>query len=111
MAHTQARGLRQNMTDAERRLWSVLRSRKLDGWKFRRQHPVGPYVLDFACLECKLLIEADGGQHADSVADLRRTAWLEKRGWTILRFWNNEILNNIEGVAEIISREMAACRK
>ena len=85
------------MTDAERRLWSVLRGRQL-GWKFRRQYPLGPYILDFACFDTKAAIEVDGGQHAASPSDERRTAWLEAQGWRVLRFWNNEVLENTEGV-------------
>jgi very-short-patch-repair endonuclease len=86
------------MTDAERRLWSLLRDRQMDDHKFHRQHPLGPYVLDFACIERKLVVEVDGGQHADSEHDRRRTAWLEAQGWRVIRFWNNEVLSNIEGV-------------
>ncbi|MBI5120438.1 MAG: endonuclease domain-containing protein [Rhodospirillales bacterium] len=97
-----ARGLRQSMTDAERRLWSLLRGRNLGGFKFRRQHPCGPYVLDFACVERTLAVEADGGQHAQNEADGRRTKWLESQGWQVVRFWNNDILANTEGVAAVI---------
>jgi len=97
-----ARALRQSATDAERNLWQLLRTRALSGAKFRRQHPIGPYIADFACIQAKLIIEADGGQHADSAADKHRTAWLESQGWRISRFWNNDILKNPEGViAEI----------
>ena len=91
------------MTDAERRLWSVLRARQLNGWKFRRQYPLGPYVLDFACFDAKVAVEVDGGQHATSNNDAERTAWLEGEGWRVLRFWNNEVLENIEGVLGRIS--------
>lgn len=94
------------MTDAERRLWSALCDRRIAGHKFRRQHPVGPYILDFACVELRLAIEADGGQHADSVRDARRTAWLAGEGWRVLRFWNNDILGNIEGVAARIQEAL-----
>ena len=97
-----ARSLRLNSTDAERRLWSALRSRRLQRYKFRRQVPVGPYIVDFACTRCLLIVEADGSQHAGSEYDIRRTAWLKVRGWHVLRFWDNEILTNIEGVAEAI---------
>jgi very-short-patch-repair endonuclease len=90
------------MTDAERRLWSVLRDRRLEGYKFRRQYPCGPFILDFACFEHRLAIEADGSQHADSGRDARRTMWLENQGWRVIRFWNNDILMNIEGVADAI---------
>lgn len=111
MPSTKARYLRKNMTDAERRLWTMLRARTLDGWKFRRQHPVGPYVLDFACLECQIVIEADGGQHADNAADLKRTAWLQEQGWTVLRYWNNDILSNASGVVEAISHTLAKFKR
>ena len=90
------------MTDAERRLWAALRGRRLQGYKFRRQRPVGPFIVDFACIEHRLVVEADGGQHADNQYDADRTAWLEKRGWRVLRFWNNEILANPEGVQEAV---------
>ena len=102
MPSQQARALRVSMTDAERRLWACLRGRRLVGYKFRRQHPLGRYILDFACIEHRLAIEADGGQHSESAADERRTAWLERQGWRVLRFWNNEILANSEGVQEMI---------
>jgi len=95
------------MTDAERRLWAALRGRRLQGYKFRRQHPLGPFVLDFVCIEHRLVIEADGGQHADNEADLRRTRWLESRGWRVIRFWNNEILKNTEGIVESILRALS----
>src|SRR5665213_3352596 len=103
MPSPRARELRQTMTDAERRLWSVLRDRRLLGYKFRRQRPIGPFIVDFACIERRLVIEADGGQHADNEADARRTAWLERHGWRVVRFWNNDILLNAEGVAETIN--------
>ena len=90
--------LRTNMTDAERRLWAALRGRRLRGFKFRRQHRLGPFIADFVCVEHRLVIEADGGQHAESTGDARRTAWLEARGWRVLRFWNNDVLGNIDGV-------------
>jgi len=92
------------MTDAERRLWSALRSRRLRGFKFRRQYPIGPYIADFACVAHKLVVEADGGQHAESDGDALRTAWLEKRGWRVVRFWNNDILSNTQGVLETVLR-------
>jgi very-short-patch-repair endonuclease len=94
--------LRQNATDAERRLWAMLRDRRLAGYKFRRQHPIGPYIVDFANTKYHLIIEADGGQHNESTADLRRTAWLQKQGWRVIRFWNNDILANTEGVLNIV---------
>jgi very-short-patch-repair endonuclease len=93
-----AHELRQNATDAERRLWATLRDRRLQGHKFRRQHPIGRFIVDFACTKRRLVIEADGGQHNESTADVRRTAWLESQGWRVIRFWNNDILANTEGV-------------
>ena len=103
MAAPHARELRINATDAERRLWSKLRLRQLEGARFRRQHPIGPYIVDFICLEQKLVIELDGGQHADAVEyDEARTAWLAASGYHVLRFWNNEVLRNIAGVLEAI---------
>jgi very-short-patch-repair endonuclease len=92
--------LRRHMTDAERLLWSRLRARRL-GWKFRTQHSIGPFVADFVCLKRKLIVEADGGQHNEK-ADRARTAFLKKRGFRILRFWNHDILQNIDGVLETI---------
>ncbi len=106
MAERKARQLRIDMTDAERRLWSALRGRRLKGYKFRPQHPLGPFIVDFACLEHRLVVEADGGQHADSDDDRRRTAWLERRGWRVVRFWNNDILANPEGVQDVVLREL-----
>ena len=102
MANRKARQLRTDMTDAERRLWSVLRARRLEGYKFWRQHPLGSFILDFACVEHRLVVEADGGQHADSAYDRRRTVWLESHGWRVIRFWNNDILTNPDGAAETI---------
>ncbi|MEO6365257.1 MAG: endonuclease domain-containing protein [Luteimonas sp.] len=97
-----ARHLRKNMTGAEQILWRVLRSRALTGFKFRRQHPVGPYIVDFACLQASLVIEVDGGQHCDSTSDARRDQYLRSRKFDVLRFWNNEVLDNIEGVCDVI---------
>jgi very-short-patch-repair endonuclease len=94
--------LRRNTTDAERRLWAALRDRRLAGYKFRRQHPIGPFIVDFACTRHGLIVEADGGQHQEDPCDARRTAWLESRGWRVLRFWNNDILANTEGVVSTI---------
>jgi len=98
-----ARALRSNLTNAEKFLWQRLRLRQLDGRKFRRQRPVGPYIVDFVCLEVKLIIEVDGGQHSDNkVYDGKRDHWLKSQGYRVLRFWNNEVLSNIEGVMEIV---------
>src|SRR5579863_525367 len=98
MAATIARKLRANSTDAEMRLWSRLRRKQLDGFRFRRQQPLGNYVVDFFCPEAKLIVEVDGGQHAESASDDVRTRWLEARGDRIVRFWNNDVLANTEGV-------------
>jgi very-short-patch-repair endonuclease len=94
------------MTPAERRLWSVLRNRRL-GHKFLRQVPRGPYTLDFVCLERGLVIEVDGAQHADSVADSVRDAWLSSRGFRMLRFWNREVLKNLDGVRRAIEEALS----
>jgi very-short-patch-repair endonuclease len=91
--------LRQNQTDVEKKLWHVLKDRRLAGYKFRRQHPIPPYIADFVCIEKKLIVELDGGQHAENaVYDAQRDAALEAQGFFVLRFWNNEILENQEGV-------------
>jgi very-short-patch-repair endonuclease len=90
------------MTDAERRLWYYLRAHRFAGMKFRRQAVIGPYVVDFASLQKNLIVEVDGGQHADSESDRRRTRWLEDQGFRILRFWNNEVLGNTGSVLEAI---------
>ena len=88
------------MTDAEQALWHVLRSRQLEGFKFRRQHSIGRFVVDFVCLEQKLIVEVDGGQHAGQVeADAERTAYLQDKGFRVIRFWNNEVLTEMDGVA------------
>jgi very-short-patch-repair endonuclease len=102
-----AKGLRRDMTKAERRLWLVLRNAQLDGAKFRRQQPIGPFIADFVCQEVRLIVEADGGQHADNAGDLRRTAFLQSKGYRVLRFWNNDILENLEGVADSILAALA----
>ncbi|TWT23441.1 endonuclease domain-containing protein [Luteimonas marina] len=97
------RNLRNQPTDAEQRLWQYLRGRQLEGCKFRRQHPFGDYILDFACLDRKVVVEVDGGQHAANGAyDAERTKFLEKAGFKVLRFWNNEVFENTEGVVDVI---------
>jgi very-short-patch-repair endonuclease len=98
MPRDHAKVLRTNMTDAERRLWYHLRAHRFSGYKFKRQIPIGRYIVDFVCLAERLVIEVDGGQHADNQLDLRRTQWLEDQGFRVLRFWNNEVLNNTDGV-------------
>jgi very-short-patch-repair endonuclease len=106
MPNENARKLRRDATDAERRLWSALRDRRLNGYRFRRQYPIGPFIADFACTKERVIMEADGGQHSDSKTDSRRTAWLESQGWRVVRFRNNEILKNPEGVIDAILREL-----
>jgi very-short-patch-repair endonuclease len=108
MASETARRLRSNQTDAERRLWLLLRDRRLAGHKFRRQRPIGPYIADFASIGYRLIVEVDGGQHADSSTDARRTAWLERYGWRVIRIWNNDVLNNRDGVADQILRKLGS---
>ena len=98
-----ARRLRRNQTDAEKRLWFGLRARQLLGVKFRRQQPIGPFTVDFCSLEPKLVIEVDGGQHAESVADEQRSAFLRRSGYEVLRFWNNEVLSHLDEVVERIA--------
>jgi very-short-patch-repair endonuclease len=95
-----AASLRRLATDAERLLWSRLRARRL-GWKFRFQHTIGPFVGDFVCLKRKLVVEADGGQHNPEI-DRARTAYLRRRGFRVVRFWNHDILQNIDGVLQTI---------
>jgi very-short-patch-repair endonuclease len=93
--------LRSNMTIAERALWHVLRAGRT-GYKFRRQAPIGPYIVDFAALSHRLIIEVDGGQHAESAKDRERDAWLLKRGYRVMRFWNHEVLRQRETVLQSI---------
>ena len=102
-----ARQLRWNPTDAERLLWGKLRFWQLDGFKFRRQQPLGRYIVDFVCLEKRLVVEVDGGQHAeDANYDSDRDAWLREQGFVILRFWNNDVLKNIDAVMNVIVEKL-----
>ncbi len=104
----QARALRQASTTAEQLLWRHLRNRQLAGAKFRRQHPLGPYILDFVCLEQGLVVEIDGGQHADLQAqdyDQQRTVWLQQQGLRVLRFWNHEV---VQQTNEVLARVLQA---
>ena len=101
MSTSRARTLRQTATDAERLLWGAIRDRRLNGLKFRRQHSVGPYVADFICLDRMLIVELDGGQHTPE-ADAPRTAYLERRGYRVLRFWNPDVLTGMDTVLETI---------
>jgi very-short-patch-repair endonuclease len=102
-----AKTLRSNSTDAERKLWSMLRAGRIDGLKFKRQLPVDGYVLDFVCHEAKLIIEADGGQHSDSSGDRVRAEHFAEAGYLTLRFWNNDILTNPQGVHQRITAILA----
>jgi len=107
MNKTKARELRKNPTEAERKLWKYLRLRQLGGYKFRRQQPLGSYIVDFVCLEKKLIVELDGGQHSIQINyDAKRTEWLETHGFRVLRFWNNDVLEEIEIVKELIAKEL-----
>ncbi len=104
-----ARVFRVRQTDAERTLWNELRNLQLDGIKFRRQHPIGNYIVDFVSLDKKLIIEIDGSQHDEEKAkekDEQRTKWLEGEGYSVLRFWNNDVLANIEGVFALIQEAL-----
>ena len=104
-----ARKLRRNSTDAENRLWYYLRGRRFEGAKFLRQFPIGGFVADFACREAQVAIELDGGQHTPE-ADAPRTEIIEAFGYRILRFWNNDVLTNTEGVLDVIRRELLLAR-
>jgi very-short-patch-repair endonuclease len=100
-----SRALRQGGTDAENRLWFHLKGKQLEGLKFRRQEPIGNFIVDFVAYEKRLVIEQDGGQHAketDQVKDSQRDGWLNSQGFLVLRFWNTEVLQNLEGVLETI---------
>lgn len=103
------RSLRKNFTDTERILWQKLRGVQVGGYKFRRQFPIGGYILDFYCIERKLAIELDGSQHSEDqskIYDLNRTTYLGKQGIKVLRFWNNQVIENMDGVLEVIWREL-----
>jgi very-short-patch-repair endonuclease len=101
-----ARQLRARMTDVERKLWFALKDRRFAAFKFRRQVPVGPYVADFLCFEQRLIVEVDGGQHADSVRDIERDNWLAQNEFRVVRFWNNDVLRNLEGVLAVLAEQL-----
>jgi very-short-patch-repair endonuclease len=104
-----ARRLRKEMTEAEKRLWYRIRNRQLSEHQFRKQVQLGSYIVDFCCLKEKLALEIDGGQHAEITEyELARRAWLEAGGYRVLRFWNNEVFDNLEGVLETIVRVLKA---
>jgi very-short-patch-repair endonuclease len=103
-AGAQARTLRQNMTEVERRVWQILRLHQMKAYKFRRQVPIGRYIADFVCHEARLIVEIDGGQHdRSSPRETERSGFLQNQGYRILRFWNNEVLTNLDGVHETIA--------
>jgi very-short-patch-repair endonuclease len=102
-----ARELRVSSTDAERKLWGYLRGRQLDGLKFRRQHPIPPYTVDFFCSSAKLIVEREGSQHTEE-SDRVRTSYLQSKGFSVLRFWNNEVLTQTEAVVEAIFNTASA---
>ena len=102
-----ARALRRRMTDAEKLMWSKLRGRRFDGVKFKRQKPIAGYIVDFVALDLKLIVEIDGGQHAERIeADAVRTRALEEAGYNVVRFWNHDVLRNIEGVLGALIQEL-----
>src|SRR4030067_92889 len=102
-----AKALRRRMTDTERRLWAQLRAHRLARWKFKRQQPIGAYIVDFVCFRARLVIEVDGGQHLGSEADRVRGEWLEGQGFRVLRFWNNEVLTELPAVLEKIAEALS----
>ncbi len=103
MTINNARQLRKNPTEAERLLWMHLRYRQMGGHKFRRQQPIGTFIVDFVCFEKKLIIELDGGQHSQQVDyDTTRTEWLESKGFRVLRFWNNQVMQETDAVKSVI---------
>jgi very-short-patch-repair endonuclease len=106
-----ARGLRRTQTDAERRIWARLRNKQLLDCKFRRQHPIGPYFADFACLEIALIVELDGGQHSEAghiAHDLARSDYLAGMGFDVMRFWDNDVLRETDAVISVIAGRIGA---
>ena len=102
-----SRDLRKNLTDAEQMLWQKLRNKQINAHKFRRQFVLGNYIVDFICLGKRLIIEVDGGQHMDNVNyDLQRDEWLKNQNFKVLRFWNNQVLNEIDSVLEVIVKNL-----
>lgn len=102
-----ARKLRKRSTEAEKRLWLKLSRRQLEGYKFRRQQPIGKYIVDFVNYEKKIIIELDGGQHAiEKMKDRKRDNWLEQKGFRVLRFWDNQVFENVEGVLEAVRNRL-----
>jgi very-short-patch-repair endonuclease len=111
MAEDRPKQLRKSSTEAEKRLWKLLRAKQLAGYKFRRQEPIGPYIVDFVCFRPRLVIELDGGQHdatTQRAHDERRTAWLRSQSFNVIRFWNNQLLENEAGVLHEILGALGA---
>ncbi len=103
-----SRDLRRRPTDSERKLWSALRRKSLVGARFRRQYPIGDFIVDLCCVEQKLVVEVDGGQHADTQGyDERRTSFLVAQGFRVLRFWNSDVLTNLDGVLQTILENLS----
>ena len=106
-----ARKLRRSTTDVERKLWHRIRDKQIEGFRFRRQRPVGRFIVDFICLDARLIVELDDGQHAENVAhDKKRSAFLESLGYRVLRFWNNEVIENMDGVLERLREALLLTR-
>ena len=103
-----AKTLRSNMTDAERKIWSGLRGHRLQGYKFKRQQPIDAYIADFVCFGARLIVEVDGGQHLENARDEKRDAWFQANGFRVLRFWNNQVLQETEAVLETIYQAVKA---
>ena len=113
MKHQLARRLRREQTEVERKLWSALRNRRFARFKFRRQQPIGPFVVDFVCFEKKVVVELDGSQHAlpeNAAADKIRTGYLQRRGYRVKRYWNGDVNQYFDSVLDDIYREMTADR-
>ena len=106
-----ARKFRQNSTDAEEKFWNEVKAKRFLGLKFKRQYPIKPYYADFVCLEENLIVEIDGGQHCENGKDKIRTRFLEKEGFEVIRFWNNEVLSNMEGVLSSLSLALSRKRE
>ncbi len=104
-----ARDLRKNQTDVECLIWRHLRAKRFAEWKFKRQQPLGSYIVDFVCFEARLVIELDGGQHAEQIEyDAVRTRWLRAQRFTVLRFWNNDVIENLDGVMQTVLESLQA---
>ncbi len=100
------RSLRQSQTDAEQKFWSKVRNRQINGYKFYRQRQIGFYTVDFVCRDVDLVVEIDGGQHCENMKDIARTEYLNKKGYKVIRFWNNEVLENMDGVLYRLQEEI-----